>query len=143
MTSSKELPLKTLLISFLLLSSFQAFSGDLAPDRAEKFINTVAKSLRYKLYRSGYENVTSVQAPLTKVELDEIAVGENNRLNEQPLTKEQIARAYSCFYRNNCQLFLVKTTSDYYGGTGVEGNFILLNTNSMRYDVINWLIYAE
>lgn len=108
-----------------------------------EYIDDVAKDLRRDRWQSGYEDVTSAQSLVTKEWLDDYVKDSNNRRYENPLDSDEISELYKCFYGRTCQLYYVSIGSEYYGGYGQEGAFVLLYTDSKKIWTIEHVVYAE
>lgn len=135
-------------ISFLII--FSVFQIEAASSPSEEFmslneqnekIEEVAKSLRREHWINGYEDVESSEEYVTESWLNDYV--RRDHLFEMNLYDDEVEELYECISKNNCELYYVSVSSDYMGGYGVEGNFILLYTQTKKYYKISHVVYAE
>lgn len=107
----------------------------------DAFVNKVAKSIRRSYWVNGYEDVESQTTFMTK-ELIDNHVKKGNRY-ESNLSKDEVSNLYRCYYKEECELYLVTVSSSYHSGYGVVAHFVLLNTQKGKYEEISHAIYAE
>ena len=134
------------LIFALLIASISltpAFAEKMTNQKQQEYIEDLAKYLRRGHWISGHEDVSSSQFKVSKDFLDDYIKDEQNRRYESPLDGDEIADLYRCFYGTTCELYFIGVSSEYWGGYGEVGNFILLNLNSENHRRISHTVYAE
>ena len=139
--------MKVILGLFLLASSFMTFAGDtpreefMSIEAQGEYVDKVAKGIRRNLWINGYEDVASNEYFVTKAMLD-AHVKQGNQY-ENYLDSDEIAELYKCYYRSYCELYLVRVSSNYWGGWGEEAHFVTLNTEKKKHEVYSHVVYAE
>ena len=136
----------TKLILTLLITSISftpVFADTMTLEDQESYIEDLAKYLRRDAWRSGHEEVSSYHVKATKEFLDDFVKSESNGRYESALDSDEIADLYRCFYRQQCELYYVGVSSEYWGGYGETGNFILLNVTKENHRRISHTVYAE
>lgn len=137
-----------LLIALSMFSlSLMSFAGDIpceeymTIDAQNEYVTQVAKSIRRDLWVNGYEDVVSNEYFVTKSMLDEHVKQGNNYENH--LDSDEVSELYKCYYRSFCELYLVRVSSNYWGGYGEEAHFVALNTEKGKHEVFSHVVYAE
>jgi hypothetical protein len=128
----------------LLVLSFGVSASDLMSVKEQAvYVDSVAKELRRDMWVAGHDYVNSSITKVTKAILDEYVANDQNRNYEDSLSRDEISNLYRCHYNTMCELFLVVVSSEYWGGYGEEGNFVLLNTKLRNHSTISHVIYSE
>lgn len=137
-----------LLIALSMFSlSLMSFAGDIPREEymtieaQNEYVTQVAKSIRRDLWVNGYEDVVSNEYFVTKSMLDEHVKQGNNYENH--LDSDEVSELYKCYYRSFCELYLVRVSSNYWGGYGEEAHFVALNTEKGKHEVFSHVVYAE
>lgn len=139
--------MKVILGLLLLASSVVSFAGDtpreefMSTEAQGEYVDKVAKEIRRNLWRTGYLEVNSNEYFVTKTMLD-AHVKQDNQY-ENYLDSDEIAELYKCYYRSYCELYLVRVSSNFWGGWGEEAHFVALNTEKKKHEVYSHVVYSE
>ncbi len=135
--------MKTTILALFLLSNFAMGTAYayMAEQEQRSYVETIAKQVRRDLYIKGHDYVETSVYFVNKELLDEHVAG--NEEYEAHLTDEQIATLYRCHYNRSCSLYLIASSSEYYGGYGQEAHFVLLNIHERNHFQISHAIYFE
>lgn len=133
--------MKFVALILTVFTSVSAFAGLSLPEQ-EALLNKIAKEIRRELYINGYSNVSSQVAGLDASEFAKY-IANNQARAEQKLDDQEIAQINACFKAANCEVYVIAVSSEFQAGTGMENNWILLNTDSAKYEKINQLVYSE
>lgn len=136
--------MKNLVIAIITLFNVSiAFAAQMTEQDQQEYIRVLAKDLRRDLWRSGHEDVSSVERKVTLEQLNDHVRKENNQNYETPLNRDEISQLFRCYHRVNCELYYVGTSSEYWGGYGAEGHFVLLDVINEKHEMISHVEYAE
>jgi hypothetical protein len=139
--------MRILVLGFFIVFSLSSLAGEspreefMSKLEQANFIDDVAKEIRRDLWINGYEDVSSNQYFVTKSLLDNHV--KKDRQYESHLDSDEVSELYKCYYRTYCELYLVRVSSNYWGGYGEEAHFIALNTERKKYETFSHVIYAE
>lgn len=132
------------LTTFLSLNTVLALEEPLknilSAEEQLEIINDIAKNIRQTLWSKGYEDVTSSVTFVKKEFLDNYVSDSDYETNLSP---DEISKLYKCYYGKTCELYYIGVSSEYYGGSGYEGYFILFYPKSKKYFKISHVVYAE
>lgn len=139
-----------LVIALLMMSfSLLAFAGHnenfslMSKEEQNSFIAEEAKQERRSFWQAGHADVSSSFSLVDKEFLDDYVRKYNNDRYETPLDSDEISDLYRCFYGKTCQLYHIGVSSNYWGGYGETGIFVLLYTKTKKSWSIRHTIYAE
>lgn len=134
--------MKTLITLIILSISFLAQAQNtMTYLERDSFIEDVAKGERRTLYIAGHDYVDSSVTYPTKADLDQYFSQEERY--ESYLDADEINDVYKCFHAYSCRVYHIGTSSEYWGGYGVEGAFVLLNIKLRNHTVLRHTIYSE
>ena len=127
--------------SLNLLASEKPGQKYMSIEEQDAFMVNVAKKIRRGYWVSGHEEVSSSTSFLSKKGLDEI-VERSNRF-EDFIDEVDLEGLYTCIKSSSCELYLVGTSSEYWGGYGMTNHYVKLFTKSQKYYDISHVVYAE
>lgn len=134
--------MKTLITLIILTTSLSSFAQDLmTQSERDTYLEQVAKGERRTLHIAGHDYVESSITYPSKSDLDQY-FSEDERY-ESYLDSDEISRVYKCFYEKTCHVYHIGTSSEYWGGYGVEGAFVLLNIKMKNHSTLRHTIYSE
>lgn len=139
--------MKSLLVFFLLALSTFTFAGDTPSEEfmsvieQEQYLKKIASGIRKEYWVAGHQDVQSRETFVTKAILDD-HVKKERRYHDY-LDTDQVSDLYRCYYRKNCELYLVRVSSDYWGGYGETAHFVMMYTDTRRYFEHNHVMYSE
>tara|TARA_Y100000389_G_C17221192_1_gene393435 strand:+ start:304 stop:708 length:405 start_codon:yes stop_codon:yes gene_type:complete len=134
--------MKTLLTLIFLATSLSTLAQDLMThSERNTYVEQVAKDERRTLYIAGHDYVGSSITYPSLSDLDQYFSKEERY--ESYLDSDEIASVYRCFYAKACLVYHIGTSSEYWGGYGVEGAFVLLNIEMKNHSTFRHTIYSE
>jgi hypothetical protein len=136
--------MRTFLLIAIFVFSLQAFAIDpMTPQDQARYVDRVASEFRGSFWREGHAEVASRQRLVTQEYLDSYVRTDTNSRYHEPLEDDEISALYRCFYGTNCRLYHIFLTSEYWGGYGEYGAFVLLDIQLGNHKLIDHLIYGE
>ena len=132
--------MKNILILCAVLFSFNSvYAEAIIPEE----INIMAKEIRRDLWISGHEEVQSKIIVVDRQELEEYTHEDSNDSYEEPLSDIAIEELFECLDDEGCNLYLITTSSEYWGGYGVEAAFVMMEPETNIFGSIHHEIYSE
>lgn len=107
----------------------------------EAYVEKVGKSIRKELYIAGHDYVTSTISYPSKGDLNDYFSAD--KYYEDYLDQEQISQIYKCFHSKICRVYYISTSSEYWGGYGIEGAYVLLDIKKRTHKRLIHSVYAE
>jgi hypothetical protein len=136
--------MKTIITLFTLVLSFQALAQDsdvMSYSERDAYVEKAAKQERRSLYIAGHDYVDSTITYPNKEALDEYFSADERY--ESYLDSHEVSQVYLCFHSSKCRVYHIATSSEYWGGYGVEGTFILLDITRRSHERLSHTIYSE
>lgn len=134
--------MKTTLTALFLIISTQIFAQTIMTNsQRDSYLENVAKKLRKSMYIAGHDDVSSNITYPSKEDLDEYF--SDDQYYESNLDREEIQDVYNCFKSKRCRVYHIATSSNYWGGYGVEGTFVLLYIYNRAHSERTHSIYSE
>ncbi len=142
--------MKAILSLMILWGALQAQAGTTAPEESfmtlveqNEYITEKAKDIRRGMWRSGHEDVSSSTEWMSREALTKYFDPNQDFPYEDELDSEEITDLFVCNAKKNCEVYLISVSGSYWGGYGVESNFVMLYTQSKKSYTHSHLVYSE
>ncbi len=132
--------MKNIFISCFILFFFNTLSAE---TQIPKEISIIAEQIELDLENNGHRDIESHLSKVSLQELTHYTHEEQNLNYDEPLSDETVTDLFVCLETQGCDLYLIKTNSDYHSGYGIEAAFVIMEPETNIFEIITHGVDSE